>query len=100
MSMPQVKPTSARKLDSARPQRTRAVTSTKEPSPATPQLAQDAQPSAPIIATDVSTPGATAVPSSSSSQTQQHGSLLDQIADPSDLKKLSPDQLALLAKEM
>src|SRR5437773_11803816 len=38
--------------------------------------------------------------SSSASSSQQHGSLLDQIRTPADLKKLSLDQLEVLAKEM
>src|SRR3954452_21554660 len=98
MSMPQVKPTSAPKLRST-PRRTRADQTTNDSKPATasPTPAQEAQPAAiddHPVAADVQPPaGAAAVPSSSNSAaSQQHGSLLDQINAPSDLKKLSVDQ--------
>src|SRR5690242_1132137 len=94
MSMPQVKPSSVRKLGSTKAERTKPATKTNELSTATPPQAHDAQPAtSPNVPSEfvVSQPGAPVPSSSSSSQTQQHGSLLDQINAPSDLKKLSPD---------
>jgi 1-deoxy-D-xylulose-5-phosphate synthase len=111
MSMPQVKPTTARKLEPGKSERTKTRTPTKESTSsavtvAPPPLAQDA----PAVA--VATPPPPALPAAAepsaqgvivpptSSTSQQHGSLLDQIADPSDLKKLSVDQLTVVAREM